>query len=144
MIGQSFWYGARYAFLDSGHKVIVNVSQHNWWLRPLLFQRPRLDQPFLFDFQHLNWLQTSPSPPSWSIIFLHCLSLRPRISYLKCHAQTRVCLQLRAGIYSSVPVAFIAATETSLSREEDYWHGYSAAYEHSQLTCSERYVLLPT
>lgn len=46
------------------------------------------------------------------------------------------CLQLHAGIYSSVPVAFIknAAKETSLSREVNYWHGYSTAYEHSQLT----------
>lgn len=83
MMGQCFRCGARYAFVDCGQKVKVNVPQDNWWLRPLLFQRPSLDQPFLFGFQHLSWLQISPSPPSWSIIFLHCLSLRPRISYLE-------------------------------------------------------------
>lgn len=41
---------------------------------------------------------------------------------------------MHAGIDCSVPVAFIAAKETSLGREENYWCGYSAAYEQRQLT----------
>lgn len=47
---------------------------------------------------------------------------------------TCACLQLRAGMYCSVPVAFAAAKETSLGTEENYWCGYSAASEHSQPT----------
>lgn len=39
-----------------------------------------------------------------------------------------VYLQPHAEIHGSLPTAFIAAKQASLCTEENYWHGYSAAY----------------
>lgn len=51
--------------------------------------------------------------------------------------------QPHADIYSSLPMAFIAAKQASLCTEENNWHGSSAAYSHTQLTCAVGYILFP-
>lgn len=76
--------------------------------------------------------------PIFTLLVHHLLSLSfpeaqnflPKVSC----TDTCACLQLRAGMYCSVPVAFAAAKEISLDTEENYWCGYSAASEHSQPT----------
>lgn len=69
-------------------------------------------------------------PHLLALSFPEAQNFLPKVSC----TDTCVCLQLDAGIYCSVPVAFADAKETSLSTEENYWCGYSTAYEYSQPT----------
>lgn len=142
---QSFSCGARYVFLDCGHKVIIHVSlpQHNQELRPLQFQSTGLaiaECSCLVSasgFPHPNQLHTDPSSPSWSIIFpLHSVFpwCQGFLAWSVMHRVFCVYLQPHADIYSSLPMAFITAKQASLCTEENYWHGCSATYLHTQLT----------
>lgn len=92
-MGQSFRCGARYPFVDCGHKVKVNIlsitgsSGLCCFKGPVWTNHSCLVSSTLagFRFPHLH-------PPGPKSSCLTVFSLSPRISYLKCHEQTRVCV----------------------------------------------------